>query len=61
MKEPIIAVTAIICLTILGIFIVSYIPGASKLLYAIVVAIAGVAGFYIPRATVRAIAKIRKK
>jgi len=49
-KELIISVTAIICLTILGIFIVSYIPGASKVLYAIVAAISGISGFYIPRA-----------
>lgn len=61
MKEPIIAVTAIICLTILGIFIVVYIPEASKALFAIVAIIGGIAGFYIPRATVRAIARIRKK
>jgi len=61
MKETIISVTAIICLTILGIFIVSYIPGASKALYAIIVIIGGLAGFYIPRATVKVIAKVRKK
>lgn len=60
-RELIISVTAIICLTILGIFIVSYIPGALKLLYAIFVIIGGIAGFYIPRATVRVMAKIRKK
>jgi len=61
MKETIISVTAIICLTILGVFIAIYIPGASKLLYAIAVIIGGIAGFYIPRATVRVIAKIKKK
>lgn len=60
-RELIISVTAIICLTILGIFIISYMPGASELVYTIVVIISGIAGFYIPRAVARAIVKIRRK
>lgn len=52
-KNVVLGVTAIICLTILGILIVNYIPEASKVLYAIVAGISGVAGFSIPRAVAR--------
>jgi len=50
MKETAIGITAIICLTALGIFMIVYIPEASKALYVIVVAIAGLGGYYIPKA-----------
>lgn len=58
-KQTVTAIIAIICLTILGIFIIIYIP-ESKVLYAVVAIIGGLAGFYIPRAVQR-LKKIWKK
>lgn len=52
MKETIISVTAIICLTVLGVL-----SKVESVIYPIAVIIGGIAGFYIPRA----IARIRKK
>lgn len=49
-KNIIVSITAIICLTILGIFIAYAQPEASKLLYAIVGIIGGIAGYSIPKA-----------
>ena len=49
MNEVILGITAIICLTILGIFVGSYMPGASKVLYAIVAIIGGIGGHYLPK------------
>lgn len=45
MKETIISVTAIICLTVLGVL-----SKVESVIYPIAVIIGGVAGFYIPRA-----------
>ena len=50
MKSAVVSIIAIICLTILGIFITYTQPEASKLLYAIVSVIAGIAGYSIPKA-----------
>jgi len=50
MKEAAISVTALIALAILGVVISYTQPEASKLLYAIVAAIAGIGGHYIPKA-----------
>ncbi len=58
-KNVVLGVTAIICLTILGIFIINYIP-ESKVLYAIVVIIGGLAGFYIPRAVNKYVQRLKK-
>jgi len=60
MNATVISIIAIICLTILGIFIMNYIPGETKLLYGIVTIIAGLAGYYIPKA-VQHIKKLWKK
>lgn len=56
MKETIISVTAIICLTVLGVL-----AKVESVVYPIAVIIAGIAGVYIPRATVKVVAKIKKK
>jgi len=40
----------VIDLTVLGIFMIVYIPEASKTLYAVFIAIAGLGGYYIPKA-----------
>jgi len=50
MKETAISITAIIALAILGVVISYTQPEASKLLYAIFAAIAGIGGHYIPKA-----------
>jgi len=50
MKEIVISVVAIIALAILGVVISYTQPEASKLLYAIIGAIAAIAGHYIPKA-----------
>jgi len=52
MKEIIISVTAIICLTVLGVL-----TKVEAVVYTVVVTIAGFAGHYIPKAVTR----IRKK
>jgi len=59
-RNTVLGVTAIICLTILGVFIGVYIPEMSKVLYAIVAAISGIAGFCIPRA-ISKLREIKKK
>jgi len=51
-KEIMIGMTAIVCLVILGIFMIVYIPEASRALYVIVIAIAGLGGYYIPKAVI---------
>lgn len=56
MKE-IISITAIICLTIIFIVASVTMPQYSKLFWAIVVAITGLAGYYIPQAVSRARSK----
>jgi len=49
MKETAISIIAIIALAILGVVISYTQPEASKLLYTIVAAIAGIGGHYIPK------------
>jgi len=44
----IVSIIAILGLTILGIFIIIYIPGETKLLYGIIAIIAGFVGHYVP-------------
>ena len=51
---------AIICLTILGIFIIFYLPGETKLLYGIVAIIAGLAGYYVPLVVNKYIQRVKR-
>jgi len=44
----IVSIIAIICLTILGICIIFYLPGETNLLYGIIAIIAGFVGHYVP-------------
>lgn len=57
MKGTVITITAIVCLTVIFIVTSVTMPQYSKLLWAIVVAIAGLAGYYIPQAVSRARSK----
>jgi len=52
MRETVVSVVAIIALAILGVVISYSQPEASKLLYAIVAIIGGIAGYSIPKAVV---------
>jgi len=54
MKETIISVTAIVCLTVLGVL-----TKVDSVVYPIAVIIAGIAGAYIPRAANRL--RVRRK
>jgi len=56
MKETIISVTAIICLTVLGVL-----TKVDSVVYPIAVIIAGITGVYIPKAIVWVVARIKKK
>lgn len=60
MKETAISIIAIIALAILGVVISYTQPEASKLLYAIVAAIAGIGGHYIPKAVVAFRSEVRR-
>jgi len=50
MKETAISITAIICLTVIFAIASYTMPEASKLFWAIIVIIGGIAGYYIPKA-----------
>ena len=55
--ETVIVVVAMLCLTILGVAAKVVTPEASEVFYTIVVAVAGLAGWAIPRAIQKARAK----
>jgi len=59
-RNTILGVMAIICLTILGIFIIFYLPGETKLLYGIVAIIAGLAGYYVPLVVNKYIQRVKR-
>jgi len=59
-RNTILGVMAILGLTILGIFIIIYIPGETKLLYGIVAIIAGLAGYYVPSVVNKYIQRLKR-
>lgn len=59
-RNAVLGITAIICLTILGIFIISYLPGEIKLLYAVIAIISGLVGHYVPPVVNKYIQRLKR-
>lgn len=60
MRSDVVLIVAIVSLAILGVFISHTQPEASKLLYVIIAAIAGIGGHYIPKAAVAFRSEIKR-